>query len=322
MSHCRLEAGLPRHPKILRLMHRLSVKRREAMGLVAELWCWVQEVRPGGLLDGISEREIELALAWDGAPGECTQAMIECGWLDLDPDSDSLEVHGWSERADSYKRAKDDKKRRVAKRRTHSARTTHAPCTPPERKERRERNDSTTPTELFPATCADAPSPAPPATKPAPVVLAELACSRGASWPLTEDAARKLSTAFPAVDVLAEARQAIAWLEMHPSKRPTTNGAGRFFHSWCRKAQNDASVRSQPRPVGFMTAKERMIHAGADLAREAERREQREHETTYKTLEARPKTSGRVVRDIEPRTPSSAPQAPWSIRPGDGEVAP
>ena len=111
MSYCKLEAGLPRHPKVMRLCVRLGVDRPTALGYLVELWCWVQEVRPSGSLDGVSAVEIECALDWRGVEGALINALVDSGWIDR---SDAgLEVHGWMERAQSWRRAQ----------REHGART-------------------------------------------------------------------------------------------------------------------------------------------------------------------------------------------------------
>ena len=157
MSYCRLEIGMPRHPKTLRLAARLRVSRREAIGILADLWCWVQAVRPSGMLDGLESPDIEVALDWVGLPGQLAAALVDTGWLDIT--GCGYEVHGWAERAESYKRASRERGRRT---RSVGAR---APQTPPRGEEREEREERRGEEKI------GGEPPVPPATEGAPMTL-------------------------------------------------------------------------------------------------------------------------------------------------------
>jgi uncharacterized protein YdaU (DUF1376 family) len=56
--------------------------------------------------------------------------------------------------------------------------------------------------------------------------------AHGASWYLRETQATEWRSLFPAVDVLGEARKALAWLQANPTKRKTAKGMPRFLVAW------------------------------------------------------------------------------------------
>jgi uncharacterized protein YdaU (DUF1376 family) len=56
--------------------------------------------------------------------------------------------------------------------------------------------------------------------------------AHGATWHLRETQAGEWRSLFPAVDVLGEARKALAWLQANPTKRKTAKGMPRFLVGW------------------------------------------------------------------------------------------
>lgn len=56
---------------------------------------------------------------------------------------------------------------------------------------------------------------------------------------LTEQKVSEYNEAFPALDVLAEARKARQWLIDNPSRRKTGKGMPRFLFSWLERSQNN-----------------------------------------------------------------------------------
>jgi hypothetical protein len=113
VSYLQWEASMPRHHKTLRLARELRCSRREAIGTVSDLWAWVLQTRPSGMLDGISDAELEAVLEWQGEDGALVDALITARWLDRTTDG-SLELHGWEERAKAYKKAVAERERRAA----------------------------------------------------------------------------------------------------------------------------------------------------------------------------------------------------------------
>lgn len=67
-------------------------------------------------------------------------------------------------------------------------------------------------------------------------------------WPLTKPFVDDLAAAFPGVDVMAEARKALVWLNANPTKRKTFAGAGRFLVGWVSRSVNSGRAARAPSP--------------------------------------------------------------------------
>lgn len=50
---------------------------------------------------------------------------------------------------------------------------------------------------------------------------------------------------YPAVDVKAELRRMIAWLDSNPTKRKTRQGIGRFINNWLARTQDSGGTKGQ-----------------------------------------------------------------------------
>jgi hypothetical protein len=66
-----------------------------------------------------------------------------------------------------------------------------------------------------------------------PIVGAE-----GKTWTLSKAHVAEWAEAFPALDILAEARVALAWLNANPGRRKTGRGMARFLHGWFERTVN------------------------------------------------------------------------------------
>jgi hypothetical protein len=85
--------------------------------------------------------------------------------------------------------------------------------------------------------------------RPDPVLLT-FPCAKSESWDLTESAKGELEAAFPNVDVMACARQALFWCKTHP-KQVKTSGhmLGWIGTVWCSKEQNRGGTKPQQQTV-------------------------------------------------------------------------
>lgn len=102
-------------------------------------------------------------------------------------------------------------------------------------------------------------------------------------WPLTASKVAELREAFPGLDVGAESRKSLAWLNANPLKRKTARGMSAFLFRWMERAQNSRggpSVRPDP---------------GASVA-DARRREREENMRRLAEHRAEEALSGEEVR--------------------------
>ena len=89
--------------------------------------------------------------------------------------------------------------------------------------------------------------------------------SQGTEWPLTEAYHRELAETFAGVNVLAEAKKALAWSRANPSKRKTFDGMPEFLRRWMSRNQNRAGDGPQ-NGNGRLSASEERAQATAAAA--------------------------------------------------------
>ena len=102
----RLDAGTPRDPKITELARALNVRRAEAFGLAASVWCVMAEHAVDGDLSTIADEDIEAWAYWQGKRGKFAAAFRAAF---VGPDG---MVGGWSDRQGALlERMERDRKR-------------------------------------------------------------------------------------------------------------------------------------------------------------------------------------------------------------------
>lgn len=82
--------------------HRKTIALRKALGTAEPilcLWLWAAENAPSGDLEGMTTDDIEDASGWHGKRGKAAMAMIEAGFIDLDPNTGAMRLHNWAARA-------------------------------------------------------------------------------------------------------------------------------------------------------------------------------------------------------------------------------
>lgn len=94
MAYVESHQALARHPKLLRLARKLNISKRESIGLLHMLWWWCLDYAPDGVLAGIGDDEIAMAVEWDGDPALLVDALVDTGWIDIDEGA-TLVVHDW-----------------------------------------------------------------------------------------------------------------------------------------------------------------------------------------------------------------------------------
>lgn len=89
---------LPRNPHTLKLARLLKVHRREAVGLLYDLYCWgLQYAKPDGELTGMHITDISSALDISDKKAVSTvDALILCGFLTSAGDeAGTLSITDW-----------------------------------------------------------------------------------------------------------------------------------------------------------------------------------------------------------------------------------
>jgi hypothetical protein len=116
MGWMRVDTGVGQHRKTYHLARLLNVGRREATGLLHDLWSWAQEgnVPDDGDISDIPSTQLAEAMHWTGTdPEALVTALVASGYLDRS--DNHLAIHDWYEwngRANE-KRRKDNQRKRV-----------------------------------------------------------------------------------------------------------------------------------------------------------------------------------------------------------------
>lgn len=75
-----------------------------------------------------------------------------------------------------------------------------------------------------------------------------LPCQDGTDYIFEPDFIETLQTAYPQVDIVAQAKKARAWLLSNPTKKKTRRGIKKFMNTWLANAQKDSEQKSKTAP--------------------------------------------------------------------------
>ena len=84
------------------------------------------------------------------------------------------------------------------------------------------------------------------------------------SWPLVESQLAEWRPLFPSVDLMAECRKALAWVQASPERRKTAKGMRKFLVGWFGRNQNSGGSR------GIVGGRQRDWTVGGTRAEECE----------------------------------------------------
>jgi hypothetical protein len=93
--------------------------------------------------------------------------------------------------------------------------------------------------------CAETPRAASSTPVTEPPLLTFPCDGKTREWALTQSQVDRWSGLFPSLDVMAEARGALAWCEANPSKRKTAGGMPKFLVAWLTRSQNSGKGSGQ-----------------------------------------------------------------------------
>ena len=111
-----LHQEMTRHPKTLALAQTLRISRREAVGLLVDLWTWgIGCAGETGSLRGLSPEGIAMALDWPvRQAGKLVDALVSCGWFDRE--GEDYRLHDWEDYTGRLsERRRDAERKRTAR---------------------------------------------------------------------------------------------------------------------------------------------------------------------------------------------------------------
>lgn len=83
--------SLREHPKLHKLAALLGVSKREAIGLLHQLWWWAIDYAPTGELTLFEPMQIAKGCEWEGDATKLVRCLTSSRFLDADP----LQIHDW-----------------------------------------------------------------------------------------------------------------------------------------------------------------------------------------------------------------------------------
>lgn len=96
--------------------------------------------------------------------------------------------------------------------------------------------------------------------------------TKGKHWALTDAQVAEWQTLFPSLDILAEARKALAWVQANPGRQKTAGGMLRFLVNWLNRSVDrrgsvadvtqHVSARDEARMLSRLTPFEQARRAG------------------------------------------------------------
>ena len=117
MAWIEFHQTMPRHKKTVRLARELKLSRREAVGLMCDLWCWaLDNADKDGTLTDVDAEDIADAMDYPRKQGDkLVDALITCGYMDRV--DGALVLHDWYDYAGKLSEKREtDKKRKAAAR--------------------------------------------------------------------------------------------------------------------------------------------------------------------------------------------------------------
>ncbi|NIL97602.1 MAG: hypothetical protein GTO62_10840 [Planctomycetales bacterium] len=105
-----MKIGTPELLKFKRLQKRLELPTYAVVGLLELLWLIAQRNARDGDIGRFTNEEIAAGLDWPGDPDQLINHLVECGWLDADPDA-RLVIHDWADHRPNWLTAAITRKR-------------------------------------------------------------------------------------------------------------------------------------------------------------------------------------------------------------------
>lgn len=112
------------------------------------------------------------------------------------------------------------------------------------------------------------------AAEATPALLTFPCRGKVSAWPLTQSQVDQWRDLYPGLDVPAECRKALAWLQ--PRDKKTAGGMERFLVGWLNRAADRSSAAAKPQAVSFaqqrQAANRRLIEKAAAVSRSTQQR--------------------------------------------------
>ncbi len=266
-----MKRGALLHPKMRSLACLLKVPLPYAWGLIEGLVHFTSTYCPRGDVGRYTNSQIAEYLEWPkqrGGPDKLINAFLEAGWLDK-CEKHGLLVHDWPEHADNA-----TKKKLARNGESFAVRVCECPenvqtcpdigetCpalargrkpvpvpVPVPEPEPEPEPDEADLASAFPEMDMDGSLPDEiddePLQPEEPAILTFPCAGDTKEWHLTQSQVDQWRALFPTIDILAECRHALAWVDANIGRKKTASGMKRFLVRWIGESQNKGRGRTE-----------------------------------------------------------------------------
>lgn len=256
--------GLAKRPEVLHMAHVLGRSRHEVAGLLCEFWEWTDDnvvpsdssaTCPGFVR--IVSASCPLVDSLAGVDG-FAKAMSAVGWLIIRDDTIEFPKFGRHNGKSAKRRALDAERRRSGRecpQGVHNLSASEADKMKTRGEE--SRVDINTEDSPEPSSTASEPTAAGSSleenktsgaknpTEPSILTFPVTGDPKAPTWALTQKHIDDLSLAYPNLDILAECRKALLWVNANSAKRKTARGMLKFLVSWMSRANDSGKAATK-----------------------------------------------------------------------------
>lgn len=220
----KLEHSTPDKPEVFRIAETLSIAPEHALGCLIRVWMWADQQIAKGNAVNVTETSVDRIARVDGFGS----AMASAGWLATT--TTGVEFPNFERHNGQTAKTRALTAKRVAKFKAEKGNDQVTIGALPREEKSIKKKKEAEPEEITNIEFQVTGDP----DKP--------------SWFLPVRVVAILRSAFPSLDVMAEARKAAAWCALNPANRKTANGMTRFLNGWMTRAQNNGKAdRKQPK---------------------------------------------------------------------------
>ena len=249
------------HPKFHRAAHELKIPRPHLLGYLEYIWRVGYASGEPIIGDSVA---IELAAEWKGKRGRLTEVLLMVGFLDK-TDNGLYAIHDLHDNAPDYvhsryrmeRKRKRDSEQSVTV--TQPLRNCYAPPAPAPAPAPAHTN-----TRALSTACpkAEIPPSGPPSPMLEVLLTFPVVGEPNKTWDFTAGNRDTLAMGYPHLDIMAEVRKALVWIDANAPNRKTARGMKSCLNRWMNKAQNNGHPLAYSKvPRGTFTPEE---EAGID----------------------------------------------------------
>jgi hypothetical protein len=232
-SWIKIRSHLANHPKVLRVACAMKVHPSRVLGCLVYIWSVADMHADGECLPHMTTEVLDQMV---DLPGLSDQ-LIRVDWMRVQ--DDGLYLPNYQEHNGTNAKRRAEQSKRMCATRAQSVRTdahdmrtdshelsrsAHLDKSKSKNKKKKEKENSDS----------------------SPVVITFPTDGEVPHWHLRQAKVDRLAELFPKLDVMAEARTALAWIEANPEQRKTANGMDRFFTGWLTRSNNKPKPPAAP----------------------------------------------------------------------------